>query len=73
MSLCYCRAVLSALVIVFAWYNLPWLGSTWALTIIGAVLVLWAVFANDKCCCRSCGTEAKPVAKPVVAKTPETK
>jgi hypothetical protein len=65
MATCFCKAILSALVIVFAWWHFPWLGSKWALTIIGLILVFWALFANEKCCCSPCSA---PAARPVVRK-----
>ena len=69
MTTCFCRALLPALVIVFAWWSCPWLGSKWALTIIGLILIFWALFANDKCCCMSCSAPAtKPVIKKVAVK-----
>ena len=50
MNLCYCRIILAALVIVFAWLNVSW--ANIALTVIGALLVILAL-KNDFCCCRS--------------------
>ena len=50
MNFCFCRLVLPALVIVFAWLGG---GATWskiALTVVGALLVALAV-AKDVCCC----------------------
>ena len=50
MSTCYCRIILAALVIVFAWWQPSW-GSI-ALTVIGALLVILG-FKGDFCCCKS--------------------
>jgi|GEM_PF-3176171 hypothetical protein len=50
MSICVCRLVLAALVIVFAWLNVPW--SSIALTIIGILLVILALFRNFCCLAR---------------------
>ena len=47
MSLCNCRAVLSALVIVFAWLPFSW--TRIALTILGALLAIQALAGI--CCC----------------------
>lgn len=48
MNLCYCRVILAALVIVFAWVNVSW--SNIVLTVIGALLVILAL-KKDFCCC----------------------
>lgn len=48
MSICFCRFILAALVIVFAWWNVPW--GNIALTIIGALLALMALKKNFCCC-----------------------
>jgi len=67
MTTCFCRALLPALVVVFAWWSVSW--SNWILTIIGLILVFWALFANDKCCCMSCSApSAEPVVKKVAVK-----
>ena len=47
MKFCFCRFVLAALVIVFAWLHVSW--AHIALTIIGALLVLLAL--NRNFCC----------------------
>jgi hypothetical protein len=47
MSFCFCRFLLAALVIVFAWWHVPW--AHIALTIIGALLVILAL-KRDFCC-----------------------
>ena len=47
MSLCICRFILAALVIVFAWWTPSW--ANIALTVIGALLVLLAL-KRDFCC-----------------------
>ncbi len=47
MSRCCCRAVLAALVIVFAWLPVSW--ANIALTILGALLVILALVGT--CCC----------------------
>ena len=48
MNLCYCRIILAALVIVFAWINSSW--ANIALTVIGALLIILAL-KRDFCCC----------------------
>ena len=48
MNFCFCRIILAALVIVFAWVNVSW--ANIALTVIGALLVILAL-KNDFCCC----------------------
>ena len=48
MSWCICRFVLAVLVIVFAWWAVPW--GNIALTIIGALLVILALTGW---CCRN--------------------
>ena len=48
MNFCYCRVILAALVIVFAWFNVLW--ANIALTVIGALLVILAI-KRDFCCC----------------------
>jgi len=71
MTICFCKAIMAALIVLFAWWACPWLGSKWAITILGVALVLWALFVNDKCCCTSCAapvTAAKPVVKKVAVK-----
>lgn len=50
MNTCFCRLILSLLVIVFAWWTVSW--AAIALTIIGAILALMALTGN-KCCCQS--------------------
>ena len=50
MNLCYCRFVLAALVIVFAWWNVSW--APIALTVIGAILAIMALSHNKCCCCK---------------------
>ena len=47
MSFCFCRFILAALVVVFAWWNPAW--ANIALTIIGVLLVLLAL-KRDFCC-----------------------
>jgi hypothetical protein len=48
MSTCYCRIILAALVIVFAWWHPSW--GNIALTIIGALLLV-SNLKRDFCCC----------------------
>lgn len=55
MSRCYCRAVLSALVIVFVWLPFSW--TRIVLTILGALLAIQAL-AGVCCCASKC--EQKP-------------
>jgi hypothetical protein len=47
MAFCFCRFILAALVILFAWLNVSW--SNIALTIIG-VLLLVSGFSKSCCC-----------------------
>ena len=47
MNLCYCRIILAALVIVFAWIDAFW--ANIVLTIIGALLIILAL-KKDFCC-----------------------
>jgi hypothetical protein len=47
MAFCFCRFLLAALVIVFAWLNVEW--GKIALTVIGALLVILAL-KRDFCC-----------------------
>jgi hypothetical protein len=49
MSRCYCRVVLSILVIVFAWLTFPW--AKIVLTVLGAILAIQALAGT--CCCAS--------------------
>ena len=49
MNICFCRAILAILVIVFAWIHVSWVHI--ALTVIGALLFLLAL--TDTCCCSS--------------------
>ncbi|MFC1692147.1 hypothetical protein ACFL1R_01425 [Candidatus Latescibacterota bacterium] len=48
MAFCYCRFILAALVIVFAWWHVSW--APIALTVIGALLVILTL-KRDFCCC----------------------
>jgi hypothetical protein len=48
MKPCFCRLSLAILVIVFAWWHVSW--ANIALTIIGAILAVMALFGS-KCCC----------------------
>lgn len=52
---CCCGAILGALVIVFAWWEVSW--SAIALTVLGAVLIVKELI--DFCCC-SKGKVCKP-------------
>ena len=57
MKICYCRTILAALVIVFAWLNVAW-GSI-ALTVIGGLLVILSL--TGKCCCQpKCEEKSEP-------------
>ena len=59
MSRCYCRVVLSILVIVFAWLSVSW--ANIALTVLGALLAIQAL--AGVCCCTS-KREAKAASEP---------
>lgn len=61
MSRCYCRVVLSVLVIVFAWLTFSW--AKYVLTILGAILAIQAL--AGVCCCaakREAQTASEPPA-----------
>ncbi|MDT8302741.1 MAG: hypothetical protein RQ760_14760 [Sedimentisphaerales bacterium] len=47
MSRCYCRVVLSILVIVFAWLTFSW--AKIVLTVLGVILAIQALAGT--CCC----------------------
>jgi len=47
MSRCYCRAVMAALVIVFAWLSFSW--AKIVLTVLGVLLIGSALAGT--CCC----------------------
>ena len=65
MSTCWCRFVLAALVIVFAWWSVSW--GRIALTILGALLAIMAL--SSACCCATAkAAESKPEEEP---ETPE--
>jgi len=49
MKLCWCRIILSAGVILFAWARVSW--GNIALTVIGALLLILSI--SGKCCCDS--------------------
>ena len=49
MSRCYCRVVLSILVIVFAWLTVSW--AKYVLTVLGVILAIQALAGI--CCCAS--------------------
>jgi len=55
MKLCFCRSILSILVIVFAWWAVSW--GQIALTVIGALLLILSL--SGVCCCRSKCEEKK--------------
>lgn len=57
MSRCNCRAVLSVLVIVFAWLHVSW--APIALTVLGVLLAVQAL-AGVCCCAAKCEQEQKP-------------
>lgn len=48
MRFCFCRFILPALVILFAWLNVSW--ASIALTIVGVLLLAFSF--TDQCCCR---------------------
>ncbi len=50
MKLCYCRFILALLVIVFAWWNVTW--APIALTVIGAILAIMALWFKKCFCCK---------------------
>lgn len=56
MAFCYCRVLLGALVILFAWWNVSW--ANIALTVIGVLLIILAL-KKDMCCCHKPKTEEK--------------
>ncbi|UCH71578.1 MAG: hypothetical protein JSW62_04050 [Thermoplasmatales archaeon] len=56
MAFCYCRVILAALVILFAWLNVSW--ANIALTVIGVLLLILAL-KRDFCCCRTTKKEEK--------------
>jgi len=58
MSRCYCRVVLSILVIVFAWLTFSW--AKIVLTVLGAILAIQAL--AGVCCCAA-KSEAKAAAE----------
>ncbi|MCK4943813.1 MAG: hypothetical protein KAS65_09560 [Candidatus Aminicenantes bacterium] len=55
MKLCFCRSILSILVIVFAWWHPSWVHI--ALTVIGAILLILSL--SGVCCCRTKCEEKK--------------
>ena len=55
MSQCWCRFVLAALVIVFAWWRVSW--ASIALTVLGGLLVVLALVST--CCCASKREDSK--------------
>ncbi len=55
MSRCYCRVVLSILVIVFAWLTFSW--AKIVLTVLGAILAIQAL-AGACCCASKCEDKA---------------
>ncbi len=59
MPRCYCRVVLSILVIVFAWLSVSW--ANIALTVLGALLAIQAL--AGACCCASKKEEKKEVSE----------
>lgn len=55
MSPCWCKFVLAALVVVFAWWPVSW--AQYALTALGGLLAVLALVGS--CCCgskRECAT-----------------
>ena len=60
MKMCFCKIVLGALVIVFAWWTVSW--ANIALTVIGAIIVIMSFWGG--CCCKGkCECEKKDEAK----------
>lgn len=55
MKLCFCKMILGALVIVFAWWNLSW--AAIALTVIGAIIIGMSFWGG--CCCKVKKSENK--------------
>ena len=50
---CYCRAIMAALIVLFVWWTpIGW--TNWLITILATLLAIWALFWNDKCCCKAC-------------------
>jgi hypothetical protein len=47
MTRCYCRAIMAALVIVFAWLSFSW--AKIAITVLGVILIGSAL--SGTCCC----------------------
>jgi hypothetical protein len=47
MAVCFCRLILAALVILFAWVSASW--SSIALTVVGVLLIILAL-KKDFCC-----------------------
>jgi len=62
MSRCYCRVVLSILVIVFAWLTFSW--AKIVLTALGAILAIQALAG---CCCCASKSEEKAASEPPAA------
>jgi len=56
---------MAALIVLFVWWT-PVAWTNWIITILGVLLVLWALFWNDGCCCR--GSAPAPVVKKAVKK-----
>lgn len=48
MKMCFCKIVLGALVIVFAWVAVSW--AAIALTILGAIIIGMSLWGG--CCCQ---------------------
>ncbi len=48
MKLCFCKAILGVLVIVFAWWHVSW--AAIALTVVGAIIIAMSFWRG--CCCK---------------------
>lgn len=55
MKMCYCKIVLGALVIVFAWWNVSW--APIALTVVGAIVIAMSCWGG--CCCQKKNCDGK--------------
>jgi len=55
MKICWCRALLSLAIIVFAWW-LVYSWSIWVITLAAAILFVMSL-NYEKCCCRACGVK----------------
>ncbi len=51
MSLCFCRFILAAAVVVMALFFLPAPWAKWVIVVAGALLAIMSLFYKT-CCCR---------------------